>query len=121
MVFWMYFTTDMAFPCKHTGGQLEPLPSGVILSVSLFRMDIQKAKMAALYLQQPLPLHFAQFIGKSAAVYAQIICQLLAVERNIKFPTALLQRLIGKIGQQPPPNGLGTGMEDPAGKVQILL
>ena len=76
--------------------------------------------MASVSLQQTLLLHLAQLVGKGTAVYAQVVCQLLAAEGDIKFPAAVFHGLIGKIGQQPAADGFGRGMENAAGKIQVF-
>ena len=59
------------------------------------------------HLQQSVPLHLAQLIGQRAAVHIEIIGQLLAVEGNREALAPAADRLLGEIGQQPPPNGFG--------------
>ena len=56
-----------------------------------------------------------------AAVYAEIVRQLLPVEGNIEIVPAAAHGLIGEIGQQPSPDGLGRGVEDAAGQAEIFL
>ena len=70
--------------------------------------------------KQSLFLHFAQFVGEGTAVYTQIICQLLAAERDVEFSAAVFHGLIGKIGQQPATDGFGRGVENASGEIQIF-
>ena len=60
-------------------------------------------------------------VGKRAAFYAEIIRQLLAIVGNIKgIATGALDAL-REVGQQPLSNGLGSGVQHPAGELQIFL
>ena len=69
---------------------------------------------------QSFPLHFAQFVGQSAAVHAQIVSKLLSVEGDLKFLLPAADGLVAEIGQEPSPDRFGGGVEDAAGKVQIF-
>ena len=80
----------------------------------------QQPKPVLLYLQKPLPLHFAELIGQGTAVYSQIIRQLLAVKRNREPCLLALGCPIGQKGQQSSPDRLGRRMKDPPGQVQVL-
>ena len=73
--------------------------------------------MVFIYQNQPVALHLAQLIGKCTAVNAQIICQLLAIEWNIKFSAILPCGLEGEIGEQAAADGLGGSVKDAAGEV----
>ncbi len=76
--------------------------------------------MAAVYPQQAVSLHLAQFMGHGAAVHIEIIRQMLAVKRNLKIIPSVLCRLKREIGQQAAPDGFGAGMKDPAGQMQVF-
>ena len=70
--------------------------------------------------QQALPLHFPKLLGQGTAVHAEVVRQLLAVEGD-GYPAAALEgRLLGQVGKQPPPDGLGGGVEDALGEMQVL-
>lgn len=47
--------------------------------------------MVSVDAEQAVFLHFAQFVGEGAAVDAEIICQLLTVERNGKAAAAAVR------------------------------
>lgn len=67
--------------------------------------------MIPLRLNQSLSLHFPQFIGHCAAVYAQVIGQLLAVERDHEVAALLAAGLEGQVGHQAAADGFGGGVE----------
>ena len=75
-------------------------------------LNSQKNKLVSICSDQALPLHFAQFIGQGAAVYIEVIGQLLAVEGDGKAAAAAANRLIGEIGEQTAPDGFGRGVKD---------
>lgn len=50
------------------------------LSEAVVGIHPKDREMAAVHCQQAVPLHFAQFIGHGAAVHAEVVRQLLAVE-----------------------------------------
>ena len=87
----------------------------------IFRIDPYKGKVASFDSQQSFFLHLAQLIGHGAAVYAQIVRQLLPIKRDIKLPAALPNRLEGKIAEQSSPNGFRTGVKDASGEIQVFL
>lgn len=80
-----------------------------------------QAKMIFIHRQEAVLLHFTQFVGKSTAIDAQVIRQLLPVERNGEIQAFVPRGLIGQVGNQAPPDGLGRGMENPAGQIQVFL
>ena len=65
---------------------------------ALFRSAQLKFVFAAA--DQPTVPHFAQLLGKCAAVQVQVVRQLLAVKRDGKMRAARPHCLRGKIGQQ---------------------
>ena len=69
---------------------------------------------------QPVALHFTQLGRQRAAVCVQVIRELLAVERDVERIAAALHRLRGQVGQQPPAQRLGRGMEDLARQGQVF-
>lgn len=71
--------------------------------------------------QDALALHLAEFVGEGAAVDPQIICQLLAVKGDVELVVALFLCKKRQIGQKPAADGLGRGVEDVAGHMQVLL
>ena len=77
--------------------------------------------MIFIHRQEAVLLHFPQLVGKSAAIDAQVIRQLLPVERNREIQAFVPRGLIGQVGNQAPPDGLGRGMENPAGQIQVFL
>ena len=70
---------------------------------------------------QTIFLHFTEFLRQSAALQVQIIRQLLAVKRNIKFPAAPLQRNGVEVSHHPTTDGLWRGMKASPGKDQIFV
>ena len=48
-------------------------------------------KIVSVNVEQAVFLHFTQFIGEGAAIDAEIICQLLTVERNGKAAAAAVR------------------------------
>lgn len=70
--------------------------------------------------QQALLPHLAQLVGHGAAVHVEVAGQLLAVEGDGEAPAPAAGRLVGQIGQQPPPDGLGGGVKDLPGQLQIF-
>ena len=76
-----------------------------------------KHKMILRCCQKPLLLHFAQLSGKGAAVYAEVVGQLLAVKGDSKIMALVSGRLEGKVGKKTPADGFGGCMENPAGQV----
>lgn len=74
-------------------------------------------KMVFLIPDKPVPLHEGQLVGKRAALYAEIIRQLLAVVGDIKGIAAGALDTLRKVGQQPLSNGLGAGVQHPAGEL----
>lgn len=76
--------------------------------------------MIFIHRQEAVLLHFPQLVGKSAAIDAQVIRQLLPVERNREIQAFVPRGLIGQVGNQAPPDGLGRGMENPAGQIQVF-
>ena len=82
---------------------------------------LHNIKMVFLIPDEPVPPHEGQLVGKRAAFYAEIIRQLLAIVGNIKgIATGALDAL-REVGQQPLSNGLGSGVQHPAGELQIFL
>lgn len=81
---------------------------------------LHNIKMVFLIPDEPVPPHEGQLVGKRAAFYAEINRQLLAIVGNIKgIATGALDAL-REVGQQPLSNGLGAGVQHPAGELQIL-
>ena len=76
-----------------------------------------KHKMILFHRQKSFLLHFTQFSGKGAAVYAEVVGQLLAVEGDGKVPALVSGSLEGQVGEQAPPYGFGGGVENTAGQV----
>ena len=72
----------------------------------------QQAKPVLLYLQKPLPLHFAELIGQGTAVYSQIIRQLLPVERDVEHIHPRMHGFGGKLEQKALPNGVRGDVAD---------
>ena len=70
--------------------------------------------------EQPVPLHFAQLVRQGAAVRAEIIGKLLAVERDIERIAAVLHGLRGQIGQQPAAQGFRRCVEEFARQGQVF-
>lgn len=66
--------------------------------------------------QKPFFLHFAQLIGQGAAVYFQIIGQLLAVEWNGDFQASFSGGLVREIRNHSGADGLWGSMENAPGK-----
>ena len=82
---------------------------------------LHNIKMVFLIPDEPVPPHEGQLVGKRAAFYAEIIRQLLAIVGDIKgIATGALDTL-REVGQQPLSNGLGAGVQHPAGELQIFL
>lgn len=86
---------------------------------ALFRSAQLKFVFAAA--DQPIVPHFAQFLGKCAAVQIQVVRQLLAVKRDGKMRAARPHCLRGKIGQQPPTRTFWCGAPDTLGERQVFL
>ena len=80
-----------------------------------------QTEMVFLKGQQAVPLHFSQLIGQGASVYAQIIGKLLPVEGDGKPAASVTDGLKGQVGQQPPADGFGGGVENPPGERQVFL
>lgn len=76
--------------------------------------------MIPLHLHNPIPLHLAQLVRHGAAVNAQVIRQLLAVEGDIERPAAVLGRLKRQVAEQPTPDALGAGVHDAPGQAQAF-
>lgn len=58
-----------------------------------------KGKAVFLKFQQTLLPHSAQLLGQCAPVQIEVVCQLLAVEWDLKAAGAVLNGLSGEIGQ----------------------
>lgn len=86
---------------------------------ALFRSAQLKFVFAAA--DQPIVPHFAQLLGKCAAVQVQVVRQLLAVKRDGKMRAARPHCLRGKIGQQPPTRTFWCGAPDALGERQVFL
>ena len=76
--------------------------------------------MIALDRDETVFLHFAELVAHRAAVDIQIVGELLAVEGDLKFAAAPLDRFVGQEGQQAAADRLGTRQDTPAREVQIL-
>lgn len=76
--------------------------------------------MVFIYLKQSVALHFSQFIGQGAAIYAEIIRQLLTVKGDREVRALGLRSLDGEVGYQASADGFGGGMENPSGKIQVF-
>ena len=70
--------------------------------------------------KQPFLLHFADFVGKGAAVHTQVFGQLLPVKGDFHFPGTLAQHLGGQIRGEPAPDGFWGRVEHPPGQVEVL-
>ena len=66
---------------------------------SISSIYIQYPEMIPLHFDQPILLHFPQFIRHCRPVYSQIICKLLPVIRNIELFLFTLHCLIRQIRQ----------------------
>ena len=75
----------------------EDIP-GYLLLLFFFLQD----KMVFIYLKQPVALHFSQFIGQGAAIYAEIIRQLLTVKGDREVRALGLRSLAGEVGYRRP-------------------
>lgn len=71
--------------------------------------------------QQTLAAHAAELRGKRAAVHAEVIGELLAVERDRKAVAARADRLHREVGEQAAADRFRRGVEDAPGKREILL
>ena len=76
--------------------------------------------MIPLHFDQPVLLHFPNFFRKRTPVHAEIVSELLAVEGDGDLRRSGEQFLIGKIGEQPFTDGFRCGVQDPAGKLQVI-
>jgi len=76
--------------------------------------------VAAVEGDEPLPLHFGKLVAQGASIHAEIVCQLLAVEGDGEIPAAPRCCLVGEVGEEAAADGLGAGVEDAAGKLEIL-
>ena len=81
----------------------------------------QQGEAAPLRPQQSFPGHLAQLVGQGAPVHIEVIGQLLPVVGDGEAPAAAADRLLRQVGEEPPPDGAGGGVEDLPGEVQVLL
>ena len=77
--------------------------------------------MVFLISDEPVPPHKGQFVGKRAALYAEVIRQLLAIVGDVKAIASAALDAFRKIGEQPLADGLGACVQHPAGELQIFL
>ena len=82
---------------------------------------LHNIKMVFLIPDKPVPLHEGQLVGKRAALYAEIIRQLLTVKGDREVRALGLRSLAGEVGYQASADGFGGGMENPSGKIQVFL
>ena len=70
---------------------------------------------------QPFVLHFAKFFGQRTTVKIEIICHLLAVERDVKGRTSGARDLLRKIDRQPLADCFWRSAEYAAGQDKVFL
>ena len=82
---------------------------------------IQQGESAFIDEEEMLITHFAKLFGECAAVEVEVIGEGLTVEWNRKGSAPGFRRLIGKIEQQTPPDGLGAGAEDALRQGEVFV
>ena len=81
---------------------------------------LRHGKVVFLIPDQPVPLHEGQLVAQRAALHVPLVRQLLAVVWYVEFVAAGALDALREIGQQPLADGLGRGVQHPAGELQIL-
>ena len=84
-------------------------------------MNVFQKKPVLFIGNDSLFLHFGKFVAHGAAVYSQIIRQLLAVIGDLKGVVSGLFGALGKIRHEPSPDGLGTGVQNSLGQLQAFV
>ena len=78
-------------------------------------------KMTLFVCDKSVALHAAQLGGQRTAVHAEVVGQLLTVERNVERVRAVLHRLCGQVRQQLAAHGFRTCVEDFSRQKQVFL